>query len=215
MEKTLFDEQVFNDDIFSAEAIKQRESMIEEKKRLFEETETQEFKKNKEEMRKRLEEGKKEQEKKAIEGDKLPIEEISDLSIKEEEDEILTDEEIEHMVAESNNHKEKGNEFFRETLWEAAISEYTKAINACPRSQSVRSIYFGNRAACWLNLHEFQKTIDDCTEALKYDSKYVKVLVRRAEAYEKLDKLSEAYEGNILGEFIVIFSQLVINRFSR
>eukprot|EP01004_Peranema_trichophorum_P007497 NODE_6274_length_904_cov_45.010243_g5682_i0.p1 GENE.NODE_6274_length_904_cov_45.010243_g5682_i0~~NODE_6274_length_904_cov_45.010243_g5682_i0.p1 ORF type:complete len:259 (+),score=59.15 NODE_6274_length_904_cov_45.010243_g5682_i0:43-819(+) len=44
----------------------------------------------------------------------------------------------------------------------------------------------GNRAACHMNLKHFDSTITDCTDALKRKPKYLKLLLRRAEAAEQL-----------------------------
>jgi len=42
---------------------------------------------------------------------------------------------------------------------------------------------------------QYQRVIDDATEALRVDPVYVKALIRRAKAYEAIDKLSEALQG--------------------
>lgn len=210
-----FNEKLFNDEVFSAPAFKERERILEEKRKLFEETETAEFKRNKEEMLERID-------KKHANQDNPPrIEEITEedendetnlsspisniqLNEKdtlgkdeeeEEEEEILTTEEIEQLVAEASEYKEKGNEYYKDELYEAAIAEYSNALSVCPKSQKIRSVFYANRAACWQNLMEYEKVIEDCGNALKLDKNYIKVLLRRADAYEKIDKLSEALDG--------------------
>lgn len=55
-----------------------------------------------------------------------------------------------------------------------------------------RSIFYGNRAACLMALHRAPEAIEDCTAAIKLDPQYVKAYVRRAQAYEKTEKLAEA-----------------------
>jgi tetratricopeptide (TPR) repeat protein len=42
------------------------------------------------------------------------------------------------------------------------------------------------------NQEKYDQAIDDCTKALELNPSYLKVLVRRAELYEKKDKLDEA-----------------------
>lgn len=41
-------------------------------------------------------------------------------------------------------------------------------------------------------LHRAPEAVEDCSAAIKLDPLYVKALVRRAQAYEKMDKLPEA-----------------------
>ena len=43
--------------------------------------------------------------------------------------------------------------------------------------------------------YQFDAVVQDCTAALEIDPKYVKVLMRRAGAYEELEMLEEAYDG--------------------
>ena len=113
----------------------------------------------------------------------------------QEEEEILTADEVQQLISEANEHKNEGNNFFRDGLYEAALHEYTKALEICPKREQVRSVYFGNRSACYQNLLEYEKVVSDCTAALELDSQYLKVLIRRADAFERLDKLTEALEG--------------------
>ena len=57
---------------------------------------------------------------------------------------------------------------------------------------SLQAVYFSNRAACLLRLGRTEESIDECTQAVTLSPTYVKALLRRAEALEKLDKLEEA-----------------------
>jgi len=54
------------------------------------------------------------------------------------------------------------------------------------------AVYLSNRAACRLALKHYHYVIDDCSQALELDHRYVKAYLRRAKAFEKLDKLEEA-----------------------
>lgn len=53
-------------------------------------------------------------------------------------------------------------------------------------------IFYSNRAACYNALGDWDKVVEDTTAALALDSEYVKALNRRANAYEHLEKFSEA-----------------------
>lgn len=53
-------------------------------------------------------------------------------------------------------------------------------------------IFYSNRAACYNALGDWNKVVEDTTAAISLDSEYVKALNRRANAYEHLEKNSEA-----------------------
>jgi len=54
------------------------------------------------------------------------------------------------------------------------------------------AILYSNRAACYLKMSEFERSIKDSSHALKLHPDYIKSLLRRAKAYESLNRLSEA-----------------------
>ncbi|KAI8094849.1 uncharacterized protein B0P05DRAFT_523687 [Gilbertella persicaria] len=57
----------------------------------------------------------------------------------------------------------------------------------CPASQNKeRAVYFGNIAACHLKLEAYKDARDMCTQSLQLDPHYLKALLRRAQANEKL-----------------------------
>lgn len=57
-----------------------------------------------------------------------------------------------------------------------------------------RAILFSNRAAARLHLDQKEQAISDCTRAINLNPDYLRALLRRAELYEKTDKLEEALE---------------------
>mmetsp|Transcript_1252 Transcript_1252/g.2922 ORF Transcript_1252/g.2922 Transcript_1252/m.2922 type:complete len:236 (-) Transcript_1252:133-840(-) len=91
--------------------------------------------------------------------------------------------------------KARGNQFFREGAYEKALEEYTKAIELCPESDKENlAAFYCNSAAVHGKLEDWDSVIKNCTEAINIDSKYVKAYLRRSIAYEKEDKIIEAYE---------------------
>ncbi|KAG3092984.1 hypothetical protein PI125_g16996 [Phytophthora idaei] len=86
--------------------------------------------------------------------------------------------------------KERGNDAFKSASFEKAIELYGEAIEACsdkPGSALALSCY-NNRAACNQQLSNFSGVIRDCTHVLEYDVKNQKALLRRALAYEGLER---------------------------
>ncbi|KAL9442531.1 hypothetical protein AB3S75_020947 [Citrus x aurantiifolia] len=56
----------------------------------------------------------------------------------------------------------------------------------------LRSICHSNRGICFLKLGKFEESIKECTKALELNPTYMKALIRRAEAHEKLEHFEEA-----------------------
>ncbi|KAF4136398.1 Tetratricopeptide repeat [Phytophthora infestans] len=98
-------------------------------------------------------------------------------------------------VKRASGAKELGNKFFSRGSYLDAIECYTTALKLCPADEEYaynRAVYFSNRAACLMRLGRTEESVDDCTQAVTLSPTYVKALLRRAEAFEKLDKLEEA-----------------------
>ncbi|XP_068126798.1 mitochondrial import receptor subunit TOM70 [Hyperolius riggenbachi] len=91
--------------------------------------------------------------------------------------------------------KNKGNKYFKAGRFDQAIQCYTEAISMCPPDKKVDlSTFFQNRAAAHEQLLSWKEVVQDCTEAVKLNPKYVKALFRRAKAHEKLDNKKECLE---------------------
>jgi len=91
--------------------------------------------------------------------------------------------------------KEEGNEFFKTGKIPQAIDYYTKALGLCSdKEANVKADIYCNRAACFVQLYEPHKVINDCTECLELSPMNVKALLRRGLANESLDKMRLALE---------------------
>eukprot|EP00823_Brevimastigomonas_motovehiculus_P007603 TRINITY_DN66_c0_g1_i1.p1 TRINITY_DN66_c0_g1~~TRINITY_DN66_c0_g1_i1.p1 ORF type:complete len:271 (+),score=98.61 TRINITY_DN66_c0_g1_i1:73-885(+) len=91
--------------------------------------------------------------------------------------------------------KTEGNRFFAEQKYELAIEKYSEALLFCPEEdKSNRAIYLTNRAACYLQLNKYDQVVEDCSLSLQLTPNYLKTLLRRAQAFEALDKVPEALE---------------------
>lgn len=83
--------------------------------------------------------------------------------------------------------KQAGNTAYGAKDYPRAIELYGKAILCKPDP-----IFYSNRAACYNALNQWDKVVEDTTAAINLDNEYVKALNRRATAYERLEKYSEA-----------------------
>lgn len=80
-----------------------------------------------------------------------------------------------------------GNKAYGDKSYNEAIDLYGKAILCKPDP-----IFYSNRAACYNAMGLWDKVVEDTTAAVGLDNEYVKALNRRANAYEHLEKYSEA-----------------------
>lgn len=89
--------------------------------------------------------------------------------------------------------KEKGNEEFNKGNWSEALSHYTNALKLASEDNPEKAVYYKNRAAAYLKLHDYEKVVKDCDSALKICSNDPKALFRRCQALEALERFEEAY----------------------
>lgn len=83
----------------------------------------------------------------------------------------------------ANEFKARGNDCVKAGQFQKAIHYYTEAI----RLHKFDSIFFSNRAHCYLKLNRFLECVEDCTIAIGMDENCVKAYYRRMQAHEKLD----------------------------
>ncbi|XP_028783410.1 tetratricopeptide repeat protein 1 isoform X1 [Neltuma alba] len=115
----------------------------------------------------------------------------------ESSEEASHDEELKQQkaLAQANDAKLEGNKLFGDARFEEALSKYELALQIAPdmpSSVEVRSICHSNRAVCFMKLGKYEDTIKECTKALELNPAYLKALVRRGEAHEKLEHFEEA-----------------------
>uniref|UniRef100_A0A7N6AEG9 RNA polymerase II-associated protein 3 n=1 Tax=Anabas testudineus TaxID=64144 RepID=A0A7N6AEG9_ANATE len=90
--------------------------------------------------------------------------------------------------------KDRGNAYFKEGKYEAAIECYSKGIEA----DSMNVLLPANRAMAFLKLEKYKEAEADCTNAISLDGTYTKVFARRATARVALGKLEEAKQGVVM-----------------
>uniref|UniRef100_A0A0A9XTA0 Mitochondrial import receptor subunit TOM70 n=4 Tax=Lygus hesperus TaxID=30085 RepID=A0A0A9XTA0_LYGHE len=92
--------------------------------------------------------------------------------------------------------KEDGNIMYKAKKFPEAIRCYSEAIELCPASEKeyLLSALYQNRAAAYESLDDLEAVISNCTEAIKIKPTYLKALLRRYKACEKLGNLRMAME---------------------
>ncbi|KAJ3343379.1 TOM (translocase of outer membrane) complex component [Gonapodya sp. JEL0774] len=84
--------------------------------------------------------------------------------------------------------KNRGNKLYEQKRYKEAVEAYTEAIEYNPDD----SVFYSNRAACFMNLSKLDECIQDCTAALRLNPSYVKSLYRRGTAYERKNELYQS-----------------------
>ncbi|XP_031284400.1 inactive TPR repeat-containing thioredoxin TTL3-like [Pistacia vera] len=82
----------------------------------------------------------------------------------------------------------RGNDLFSSGRYAEACSAYGEGL----KYDTCNSVLYCNRAVCWSKLGFYEKSIEDCNEALKIQPNYTKALLRRAASNGKLGRWSEA-----------------------
>lgn len=86
--------------------------------------------------------------------------------------------------------KEKGNNHLKNKEYSEALNCYNEAANLEPSNH----IHFSNRSACYFNMSNYLKALEDAETSIKIKPDYIKGYQRKASALEKLDKSEEAIE---------------------
>jgi len=88
--------------------------------------------------------------------------------------------------------KEKGDELYKAANFEGAIEQYTKCVEALKKEGKTDSELamkaYSNRAACYKQISNFDGVISDCTAVLEVEPDNVKALIRRAQAFEGVER---------------------------
>ncbi|XP_076579025.1 RNA polymerase II-associated protein 3 [Chaetodon auriga] len=84
--------------------------------------------------------------------------------------------------------KDRGNAYFKEGKYEAAVECYSRGMEA----DSMNVLLPANRAMAFLKLERYKEAEEDCTKAISLDKTYSKAFARRATARVALGELQKA-----------------------
>jgi stress-induced-phosphoprotein 1 len=85
--------------------------------------------------------------------------------------------------------KEEGDDCYRSANFEGAIEAYTRCLDQISdKSCELAVKCYSNRGACFKQLSNFDGVIGDCTAVLEVEPMNVKNLIRRAQAFEAVER---------------------------
>ena len=79
----------------------------------------------------------------------------------------------------------RGNDLFKSERLTEACSAYGDGLRFDPSNP----VLYCNRAACWFKLGQFERSLDDCNQALLIHPNYTKALLRRAATFTKVPNI--------------------------
>ena len=99
--------------------------------------------------------------------------------------------------------REHGDELFRLQDFEKAATKYGECllidgdgcsdpVDGLNAGGRLHAVLHCNRAACLMALRRFHAAVDECSNALKIHSRYMKAILRRARCYARLSRAEEA-----------------------
>ncbi|XP_078431564.1 TPR repeat-containing thioredoxin TTL1-like [Wolffia australiana] len=84
--------------------------------------------------------------------------------------------------------RSRGNELFKAGMFAEACGAYGEGL----RFDSSNPVLYCNRAVCFSKLGQWEKSVQDCNQALRIYPNYAKALLRRAASSAKLERWGEA-----------------------
>lgn len=91
------------------------------------------------------------------------------------------------QVAVAAQLKDQGNAYFKKKKMDEALAYYNYALEV-----KQDPVYYSNISACYVALKDMEKVVENTTKALELKPDYSKALLRRASAYEALERYPDA-----------------------
>ena len=91
----------------------------------------------------------------------------------------------------AEQHKDKGNELFKDGKFPAAIKEFDEGLRRDPKNKAI----FSNRAACYLKLMDPVSALKDADKAIAIDASYIRAWSRKGTAHQMMKEYHKAMEA--------------------
>ena len=90
--------------------------------------------------------------------------------------------------------KERGNAFYKSRKYVEALDCYEQALHCADVSHELQGKLHNNKAACFLQLEDFNQVIKETKLCLKFFPRNTKALYRKCQAHKYLGQIILAYE---------------------
>jgi stress-induced-phosphoprotein 1 len=91
----------------------------------------------------------------------------------------------------AEEHRQKGNELFKEGKYPLAIKEYDEGIRRDPKAIAI----YSNRCATYIKLVEFVTALKDADKCLEIDPKFVKAYARKGTCHHFMKEYHKALKS--------------------
>lgn len=93
--------------------------------------------------------------------------------------------------------KAEANEIFNKGDYLSALNKYTIIIDIAKEINFTEQlvILYSNRGICFTKMNENKKAVENFSQSIQLDSKYIKAHVNRMLIYYKMEEWIEALEG--------------------
>lgn len=91
----------------------------------------------------------------------------------------------------AEQHREKGNELFKQGTYPAAIKEYDEGLRRDPKAVAI----YSNRCATYIKLMEFNQALKDADKCLALDPKFVKAYARKGTCHHFMKEYHKALKA--------------------
>jgi stress-induced-phosphoprotein 1 len=91
----------------------------------------------------------------------------------------------------AEEHRQKGNELFKEGKYPLAIKEYDEGIRRDPKAIAI----YSNRCATYIKLVEFVTALKDADKCLEIDPKFVKAYARKGTCHHFMKEYHKALKA--------------------
>ena len=91
----------------------------------------------------------------------------------------------------AEQHRQKGNELFKEAKYPLAVKEYDEGLRRDPKAVPI----YSNRCATFIKLMEFSTALKDAEKCLELDPKFVKAYARKGTCHHFLKEYHKAMKA--------------------
>ena len=91
----------------------------------------------------------------------------------------------------AEEHRQKGNEFFKAGDFPAALKEFDEGLKRDPQAKAI----YSNRSLTWVKLMDFNMGLKDADKCLEIDPNFVKAYIRKGNCHHMMKEYHKAMKA--------------------